>query len=334
MPKTNATPPQDAPEEDLEATEVRPERPRKAKLRTRSHASELGHFGAPPKGATHWGVRRFMPDGSLERVGGPSADGQLRVNEWPLEELDESIAKRLPPGRYRLEWIGNGKKGSRTFLAWGREFEVPGASASIGSPATSSAASSSSASNGGSPLEAITYMREMRALAREELETIESQVNGRIGALAQLAAVMRPAAPAESPELVRAIGAIGTVLERLEARVASLETDEGEEEDDDDDDEEEDEEEEEGGDAARFKPPTDSHADVAIAATLNKLEQLLSAIAPSAGEFAAAALSEKAAAIRARSEATQRAESTAPHALNGAAPPASSPPTETAEAAG
>lgn len=335
MPKSRATAPQDPPKDDLEATEAPPAKPARKKLRTTANAADAGHFGGPPRGATHWGVRRYKPDGTLDRVAGPSGDGNLIVHEWPLEELDESISTRLPPGKYRLEWIGNGAKGQRTFLAWGRDFTV-GASASspAATIATSSAPSSPIPTSSG-PGDAITMMREMRSLAREELETVERQVEHRIGALAKLAELMRPQAPAESPQLV-------ALLTRIDQRLTALEeggggdddAEEEEDEEEEEDDEDEDEEPPAADDGKLFKPG-EPITDAAVTAGLNKVASFLDSVTPGAAAVALEWLNDKAAEMQARRAAAANAS----HTLNGHVPttsPATSSPTATegGEAAG
>jgi hypothetical protein len=315
MPKARTTPADSAPETHLEASaDAAPKAPKK-KLRAAAGAASFGYFGAAPKGATHWGVRRHRPDGTLERVGGPSPDGSMVVYEWPLAELDDSIATRLDGGKYKLEWIGQGPGGARTHLKWGREFVVPGARTA---PIASSPATSSSPAPSGSS-DALDALRSIRALVREEREMLDQGVSHQLAALAQLAAVMRPTAPAVAPELAQAIGSIGAVLQRLEGRIDALEG--GEEEDEEE--EEEDEEPEEGAEASGeiFRPNGEGHGDVAIAAGLNKLATFLDGVSPAAAELAGAWLEEKAAEMRRLRAARETLEA---KSLNGHAPSASS----------
>lgn len=327
MPKARTTPAADAPETHLEESDAAAPKAPKKKLRTAASAATYGYFGAAPKGATHWGVRRTKPDGTLERIGGPSPDGAMLVYEWPLEELDDSIAHRLAPGKYKLEWIGQGPGGARGHLKWGREFEVPGARPA---PIASAPATSSPAPSSGSG-DALEALRSVRALVREEREMLDQGVNQQLSALAQLAAVMRPAAPAVDPQLTQALTAIGGALQTINSRLDALEGDDG-----DDELEEEDEDEDEEGEAGEiFRPTGEGHGDVAIAAGLNKLATFLDGVSPAAAELAGAWLEEKAAEMRRLRAARETLEASS--SLNGHAngrTPLVNEASETSDAAG
>jgi hypothetical protein len=344
MPKKSTTPAATPPAEDLEAAATPAPKARRAKLRTTASAASFGHFGAPPRGATHWGVRRFRADGGLERIGGPSPDGAMVVHEWPLEELSDAIATRLPPGRYKLEWIGDHPtKGQRTHLSWGREFVVPGEKAPPIASASSASAPASSSSPLAASVDALGALRSIRSLVREERELVDQGVSQQLSALAQLAAVMRPAtpqAPPADPQIGQALTAIATTLQSFNERLAALE-----EGDDDDDDEEEDDDDEEdddagdGGDAGElFTPRGESHGDVAVAAGLNKLASFLDGIKPGAEAFAVEWLQDQAAQMATRRAQREAAAASGAHALNGHAPigvtSASSSPSESTDAQG
>lgn len=264
---------------------------------------DLGDFGAPPKGTTHWGLGRHMPDGSIERLSAPSPDGLLLVREWPLSELTrETIAARWGEGQYRLQWRGAGTKGGRAFLGWGPDF---GIASGVPVPAASAA-----------PAPAIGMPTDVFGMALR----LNDQIAERAAIAAQRDRDFLSAHTAATNQLLAsflamgqqrqaedgALRQVGTLLERMDQRLSALEAGRAPDDEEEEEDEDEDEDDAPGGGVFRVGEPKGEQA---VVAALNAAVAAAGNLAPGAIEVAAEWLETKKremAAARAASDASAK----------------------------
>lgn len=160
----------------------------RAKPRAAVAAGPISPFGAVPRAATAWGIRK-KPDvggawGRELEWAGPG--DTLAVREWPLEELSEAeIRRRWGPGIYQVHWFKTTDTGGRGHLSYGREVTVlPAIAPSSPAPASPPAGVSALA-------EALQMMQILDQQSADRRAAITAEANQQIAGMAQLATIMQ-----------------------------------------------------------------------------------------------------------------------------------------------
>lgn len=261
-----STEPQTEPERDVDEHFVEdvPRKKKKKRIASAPNAAPSAHvspMGAVPLNTTHWSIRRQRPDGQLEALSAPTADGGAELREWPLELLSvDNIRATWGPGVFKVQWIAPTPRGGRAHNGWGRLFQVNPLREAPPAPTSSGR---------GAELEDLAGLGGL-AHAFRILDVIDRRASAQAEREREFTRTVLEFGRGrgdEDRETARAIrdlaGAVRTIAQRqelLEQRVVSG-TDPGDDEDDDQDADDED---------GPFAPGSDA-LDAVKAAALNKL---------------------------------------------------------------
>lgn len=292
--------------------------PNTAKREQRPAASpvDLGAFGAPKRGTTHWGLNRYLPDGTKERLYASSGTG-IQVREWPLSELSEATIARLwGPGVYSIQWRGPSEGGGRKFLGWGQDFAVegPDGSAPVASAATSVHAPPVGPSGDvfGMALRLNDQIAERASIAAQrDRDFLSAHTATTTQLLASFVAMGQQRQGEDG-----ALGRLASVIERMDQRIAALEARRAPAEEDEDDEDEDEDDEDEGAAGKGVFKVGEPKGEQALVQGLNKLTDFLEGVTPAAAGVAAAWLAEQQEKM-ARRQAEQKAADAAKQLTNG-----------------